>query len=519
MLVTWGACALLVAILGFRHGWVNLGPLAIVLLACALAWGLPIVWWPPVWLVIGIGTVIFIERLALGKAESNKLALEMSTALAILLSGAAALLSVMLPFFGGASIPTLTALVVGFSGSLMIWIGWRRALTIAEHAGLWLLASAWGGLYFIGFADSGAYGLWMSLLAVTAVAIERIQQTFSKQKHKDMHSIRAAVMRWPLADLVIGLTAMIVIWSALSISSSEPWIITVTMSLVIGVWIIAGMLYRLPILLHVALWLAPLPYALLLILTVPPLRHAPMIGLAWQLLAAVMLLIGHLMPRYRPAMQAPFFITGYILLGLGMTLTLSDPVLLLIGLLLVVIVAVLTSAIVIAGRHPFWTVVIAWAIPPESRPYAYKHVHNAFLFLSAWLLAIWLYLMLGYTDMAVPRQGLALVLFSTIWLVLGRLLPRLPGVVGWPVYAAGWFMWLIGLLLVFFSPTEAMITAVVGLALSGEALYRSKEMNWMPVFILQVLFIALQIAWMFSVLSGYTILLGTAVVFCSVGII
>ncbi len=90
MLITWVTCALLVAILSLRHGWVTLGPLAIVLLALAVAWGFPAAWWGSIWLVIGIGTVMFIERLARIDDEAHSLALDMSTALAVLLSGAAA---------------------------------------------------------------------------------------------------------------------------------------------------------------------------------------------------------------------------------------------------------------------------------------------------------------------------------------------------------------------------------------------------------------------------------------------
>jgi hypothetical protein len=114
--------------------------------------------------------------------------------------------------------------------------------------------------------------------------------------------------------------------------------------------------------------------------------------------------------------------------------------------------------------------------------------------------------MLGTTTLSFSQQGIVMVGLSCVWITLGRLLPRIPGVVGWPVYGAGWFMWMIGLLLVFFAPTEALITVILGLIICAEALYRSREIYWIPVFIIQILFTALQIAWIL-VLPGQTFLL------------
>ncbi len=289
MLITWGTCALLVGILSLRHGWVNLGPLAIVLLALAVAWGFPAAWWGPIWLVIGIGTVIYIERLARHDDEAHTLALDMSTALAVLLSGTAALHIELLEFYGGAVIPMVTVSVLLGSGGLMIWLGKRRELTTAVHAGLWLLAAAWAEIYHAGLSDSGTFGLWLSLLAVMALLTERLLLSATRQKHKGLSSIQEAFMRWPLADLVVGLSVIIVIWTALAafdIPATDPEIVAMTLSVVIGVWLAAGLLYRMPALLHVALWLAPLPYALFLVWNVQAaLYRLPLLGVAWQILA------------------------------------------------------------------------------------------------------------------------------------------------------------------------------------------------------------------------------------------
>ena len=519
MVLTWVAGALLVTIIGLRHGWRSLGPVAIVMLVGAVAWGLPLAWWPPLWLLIAVGTVLLIEGLAWHDAERSALALEMSTALAMLLVGVAALLAKTLPFFDTALPPTAIVMVMAVSGALLNWIGRRRALLTAEHAGLWLLAAAWGELYFVAYGDTHAYGLWLSLLAVIALLVERVMASLHHKKPKTLQSLQGAVTRWPLADLVIGLSALVVVWAgfhAPGLAVSAPTLLFTTLAIVIGVWVAAGLLYRLPVLLHLGLWIAPLPYALLLVYLVPPFRDPAKIGLAWQALGAVLVVIGHLLRRHRPAILAPFFLVGYALLGFSLTLIVGSEMVLAAGLTLVLGVSFSTTLIVMAGGHPAWCVLAARIASPDERPYAYNHVRHAFLFLTAWLGAVWLYLMLGYATLSIPHQGLVLVLLASVWIALGRLLPRLPDVIGWPVYAAGWFLWLVGLLQVFFSPTEAIITAIVGLALSGEQLYRSRVLHWMPVFILQMLFSVLQVAWMLA-MPGATFLLAVVMGLCAVG--
>ncbi len=228
--------------------------------------------------------------------------------------------------------------------------------------------------------------------------------------------------------------------------------------------------------------------------------------------------MGHSTPKYRPALLAPFFIVGYALIGLGLLLTFTNRMLVPFSLGLVVLVSMATSAAVIFDFHPAWNVFVERLISPERRPFAYKHVHNLFLFLSAWFAAAWLQLMFGYTALPLARQGIFLVVFACLWFVLGRLLSNIPGVVGWPVTSAGWLLWLIGLLQVFYSPTDAIIAMILGLAISGEALYRSRSVHWIPVFVVQVFFSVLQIARMLS-LPGSLLLLSVAIAISAIGLL
>ena len=504
---TWAAGAILVAILGLRHGWVNLGPLAIVMLVCASLFGLPMAWWPFAWLTLGVVTIIFIERLTHQQhGVKHSIALEMSTALAVILCGLAAVYAKVATMFGVPIPPLIVALIFLEAGVLLLWLAWRRGLSIAAHIGLWLLASAWAEIYFYWFSDSNAYGLWLGLLAAVALLAERLLSSQRKMKRKQLNTITETVLRWPLADVVIGLSVMIVTWTTVNILDAPPVIIAITTAVVVAVWIVTGLIYRLPVLLHIALWLALLPFSLLLILLIPGLRSLPLLGFAWQWLGLVFVILGLSLPKQRPAVLYPFFVAGYAFLGLGLTFTINQGELLLLSLGLVALVSLATSVIVILGYHPAWDVFVERLISPEERPYAFKNVHNLFLLLGTWLTVIWLQLMLGTTVLSFAQQGIVMVGLSCAWITLGRLLPRVPGVVGWPVYGAGWFMWMVGLLQVFFAPTEALITVILGLIICAEALYRSREIYWIPVFIVQILFTALQIAWILA-LPGQSFLL------------
>src|SRR5258707_15855729 len=62
LMLTWAACAAVVAIIGLQNGWLSFGPLAIVILTGASIWGLPPGGWPLTWLVFAVGTLVFIER-------------------------------------------------------------------------------------------------------------------------------------------------------------------------------------------------------------------------------------------------------------------------------------------------------------------------------------------------------------------------------------------------------------------------------------------------------------------------
>jgi hypothetical protein len=527
MMTTWGAAAGLAALLGIKHGWIKLGPLAIVLLVCASIWGLPATWWPPVWFALAAATVLLIERIGArkdiekeesaekGKDSKGGKSIEISEALAVLLCGASALLAQVGPLVGMPMLPLGTTAVLVGTGALLAWLGWRRDLRAAAHAGLWLIASAWGSVYFVAAPASGTYGLWLSLFATSALLAERLLASGRKEKHKSSHTITETITYWPMADLVLGLSIIILLWTAIYISVASAWVLAVTFSVVVGLWIAAGLMYRLPILLHAALWIAPLPFALVMILLDPAIWTLPLMGVAWQGLGACLLIFGHI-ARYRPAILAPFFIVGYALAGFGLTLTLSSPLLQPLSLLIVVLICVATSAAVITDHHPVWSLFVARFISPEKRPYAYNSVHHTFLLLAAWLPVVWLHVMFSYTGLSLARQGMGMVGLACAWFVLGRLLSRLPGVVSWPVIGAGWLMWLVGLLEVFYSPTEALLTMILGLVVSGEALRRTKEAYWIPVFVVQVFFAALQLTLLMT-LPTRTVLLVVAGAVCVAG--
>jgi len=519
LLITWAIAAGVSAYIGLKQRWMICLPLTVALLTCGSVWGLSARWWPLTWLTLGAGTIIFILWVSahLEKPKAIR-GVDLALALGVLLSGAAVLLAQLSPFTDTTIAPLETLGLSLAAALLFLWLGTRRQLLTAIHAGLWLLAATWAMFYSIIVPSGAVYGLWLALFAACVLLVQRLLSTRRKEKVKSVPTLLETMTYWPGADLAIGLSAVIFLWTATQISGLSPWVSTTTFAIVIGIWISAALIYRIPVLLHLALWAAPVPYALLLIVLAPSLWTLPLLGIAWQVLGVALLIIGHSAPRYRPALLAPFFIVGYLLLAFGLIIAAGNPDLMLVSLLILVIASIATSVAIIFDYHPAWSVFVEWIAPVERRPYAHKNLLHAFLFLSAWLSAIWLHLMLGYSGLALPRQGIFLVGFACIWFLLGRLLARIPGVVGWPVLSAGWLMWLIGLLEVFFSPTEALITVVLGLITSGEALRRTRELYWLLIFILQLIFTALQISLLLS-LPAHSILLVMAICLSAIGMI
>jgi hypothetical protein len=513
LMFTWAAGAVTAAILGWRHGWTKFGPVAIVMLTFATMWGLPVNLWSPVWLGLAAATVVFLEHMAATKAKRGEDskdagAVILSKALAIILCGVAALLAQAAPILGIALHPLTTVGIQVSAGILLLWVGLRRDMLAATHAGLWLIFAGWVDFYYFALPGNGAFGLWLSLYPVMALLVERLLPR--KEKRKTAYTMLETISYWPIADLAVGASTIALMWTASNIAANAPLISTVTFAIIVGIWIVASLMYRMPVLLHLALWVAPFPYAIALIIVAPDFWTLPLIGIAVQVLGTLYLTIGHSAPRYRPTMLAPFFIVGYVLIGFGFTMALREPALIPVSLTLIVVASIGTSLTVLLDYHPAWTAFMNWLIPPEKHPFAHKHTTQAFLLLSAWLTAIWLHLMLGNASLPLARQGLGMVLFACLWFLIGRLLRRVPDAAAWPVISAGWFMWLIGLLEVFFAPPEALLTIILGLAISGEALRRSRDAFWVPVLIGQVLFTALRIAWLMS-LPGYMALLIVAI--------
>jgi hypothetical protein len=497
MLVTWGMAAGCAAILGLRHRLGYFAPLTILLLVGAILLGLSANLWPFLLLVLGLVAIFAAEgKLPFTEDKATHLWLEISLALGLVLLGLAALIAKFEAVNNLNLVPFAPAWIYTVAGAVLIWFGVRREKGIAVHAGIWLLVPAWIDLYFSISPTAESYGLWLSLFAACVLLVQRLVSTQRKDKQKSPRTMVETMLRWPGADLALGLSTIALCWTAANITLYTPWILTLTFSIVIGVWLLTGLIYRIPILLHLALWISPMPLAMLLMHVSPLFYTLPMIGMAWQFYGIVLLAIGHSTPRYRPVMRLPFFLTGYALLIFGFTTAINNALLLPASLTILIIVSLATSLAVIFGYHPMWTLAVARLVPPEIHPYAYRHIKHAFLFLSAWLAVIWLQIVLNYTQLTWSQQGFVLVIFSGLWFLLGMVIGRFPGLVGLPFLSAGWLLWLIGLSQVFFSPTEAMLTVILGLVASIEALRRTRALMWLPLLLLQILFTVLQGAWL-----------------------
>lgn len=392
---------------------------------------------------------------------------------------------------------------------LFIVLGFRLNLGAVFHIGAWGFAAAWMLAHHFWVGQPATFGLWMAVPAVIALLYARLTRSGRKRTKAD--GFLAAMTRWTAADLVIGLTAISLVYTALHLKEVDASTLTLTLLALVALWLGLGIEYRLAVFVHLALYIAPVPLTFLLVSSNVAFSSYPALGIAWQIGGVVALLFGHGLYQQRFAVKAPFFIIGYGLVAVGNLL--ADSITLPLSLGITTSTALLTATAVIAGWHPTWDALVAWIAPPASRPYAHRALRSAFLLFASWFGAVWFQLVLGATGLSAARQGFGLVLLSSGWFLVGWLLDRKPEVVGWYVHSAGWLLWGIGLLQVFFSPAEAITTAIFGLVVSVEERFRQRRDYWLPVIIMQIAFVVLQLAWLLKLpADGLTAVLGILVV-------
>lgn len=394
-------------------------------------------------------------------------------------------------------------------GTLLISAGVRQDFVAAIHAGLWMIAFAWQQLYFLTTSDSNVYGVWMAGFAAGMLLLQRVMTTQRKSKMKTTQPIMNTLLEWPSADLALGLSVIIVIWCAAQVATVTPWLLAVTLGIVVGIWLVGGLLFRMPILIHAALWISPIPYMLILMYVSPTFLYLPTLGLAWQFLGIVLLIMGHAAPRYRPTILAPFFIVGYVLLGFGFGVAQRQSGYLPLSLTVLLVVWGITSILALLGRHPAWDAFLDRYVPFEKYPYAHNILSQAFLFLSAWVFVCWLWVIFPYTPLTFSQQGIALVGCAAIFFGLEVLLKRIQSGVSLPLASSAWLLWGAGLLHVFHYPTESLIAIGLGIVIAAGAYPQSHRSSWLLLIGVQLVFAGVQI----DQLAGVTHRLSYAIFF------
>ncbi|MBL8133753.1 MAG: hypothetical protein JNL42_17960 [Anaerolineae bacterium] len=375
------------------------------------------------------------------------------------------------------------------ASALIAILGVVTRLRVLAHLSAWGFAGVWTFAHRTWVGSPETFALWIILPAALAVLIGQVTRS-GGGKGKKVQGMLGAMFRWTTADVSVGLSIVSLLATAANLATMDHAALTLTLLALTALWLAQGIVYRLPIFAHLALYVAPFPLSMGLISSNLIFTSLPILGLVWQAVGVLLLVIGHAMTRLRTGVRAPFFVVGYALIGAG--LALADERTMPLHLGIAVLASLISAALVLLGKHPLWDGFAAWIAPPARRPYAHRVIRSAFLLLGAWLAAIWFQIILGALGLPAQRQGLGLVLISSAWFMVGWLLDRIPDVAGWTVHSAGWLLWGIGLLQVFFAPSEAVIAAIFGLGISAEQLFRTGRGYWLPVALMQTAFVVLQ---------------------------
>jgi len=413
------------------------------------------------------------------------------------------------------TLPIVAVATWFISAALFLEIGVQSKKGIAFHIGAWVATVAWVLAYHFWLHDPAVFALWLAVPPLVALSIARLTRTHRKRFQKNgVSDITLAVVRWAAADISIFLSGGMLVWLALHLPIIDSGFMIQTLIVIVALWLALGIEYRLPVFVHLALYVAPFPLSLALLYAHVIFAQSIFMGLAWQGGALLLLLFGHGLVRQSNALRTPFFIVGYGLLYGAVLLANAATLPLSLGFALVV--SLVTAGVVLVGGHPVWMALVRHLAPPDQRAFAHRQLSNAFLLMGAWLSAIWVHVLLGAVGLTAAQQGMGLVLLSSLWFMFGWVLERVPKAVAWHVYSAGWLLWGTGLLLVFFSPTESIITAIFGLIVSTEEFNRVRRLHWLPIVTFQLTFIALQIAWLLKLPSDAVIaMVGVLIFFVS----
>lgn len=388
--------------------------------------------------------------------------------------------------------PLSTSITLMMGGIAVLIIGGER-WRLAAHGGVWLIAAGWITFYLDWLGDSGAFGLWLALFAAGALLTERVLTSQREGKKKGESTLYQAVTRWALADVSLGLSVIIILWTAGNLDAAPPLVMIVTLAVTCGVWIVGGLVYRLPALLHAALWIFPLPFGLLLTLMAPQLWALHLMGMEWQMLALVYLGLGHMMRRRRPSVRLPFFVAGYAYVLFGLVLTWNSTTWMPISLGVAALVTCITAWLALTERHHVWEWAVDTLIRRKKYPVFNESARHVFVLLAAWLTAYWVTVVLTFAGLSGAQPGLAAVTMSAAWLTFARLLLPHHRMAGWMVYSAGWWLWASGLLSTSAPLDRSALILIIGLIFCGEAVWHTRASFWLPLVLLHGAYVALHI--------------------------
>jgi hypothetical protein len=254
-------------------------------------------------------------------------------------------------------------------------------------------------------------------------------------------------------------------------SAAQQPPILLAQAMLVGMGILASVLYRSRWPLYLVPWLAFLPVTLFFVgygeLLFGVALTSAQFGLVWSCLGIINLIAAAVLDPLHERYAHGLYLGGYALALLSILWTVAAPAVLTWTFGLWILICVASALSVHMLRHRTWDEIVRLFFV-ESSSSLRQVFHDAFIWLAAWLFPAWCALSLSQLNLVEGYQWLGFSLPALAYLGLGVALARVQRLYAWPFDSAGMFYTALAVLAS--APLTLSLLAGIGVTTAEEQL-------------------------------------------------